>query len=107
MTRSASIVPESSVELIQEESYMKDKTIAVDLAKSVFEIGISGEPGHVEQCHRLSRSKLLEFFAVQEPAMVVMEACGSAHHWGRQFQKCGHKVKLLPPAYVRPLCATQ
>ena len=81
---------------------MKDKTIAVDLAKSVFEIGISGEPGHVEQCHRLSRSKLLEFFAVQEPAMVVMEACGSAHHWGRQFQKCGHKVKLLPPAYVRP-----
>ena len=56
---------------------MKDKTIAVDLAKSVFEIGISGEPGHVEQCHRLSRSKLLEFFAAQEPATVVMEACGS------------------------------
>ena len=31
-----------------------------------------------------------------------MEACGSAHYWGRQFQKCGHDVKLLPPAYVRP-----
>ena len=60
----------------QKESYMKDKTIAVDLAKSVFEIGISGEPGHVEQCHRLSRSKLLEFFAAQEPATVVMETCG-------------------------------
>ncbi len=31
-----------------------------------------------------------------------MEACGSAHHWGRELQKRGHKVILLPPHHVRP-----
>jgi transposase len=81
---------------------MKSKTIAVDLAKSVFEIGISERPGNVEQTRRLTRNQLLGFFAAQEPATVLMEACGSAHYWGRQFQKLGHKVILLPPAYVRP-----
>lgn len=34
-----------------------------------------------------------------------MEACGSAHHWGRELQKRGHKVVLLPPHHVRPACA--
>ena len=71
---------------------MKNRTIAVDLAKNVFEIGISTRPGRVDKTYRLSRVKLLEFFAKQEPATVVMEACGSAHYWGRQFQKLGHTV---------------
>jgi transposase len=31
-----------------------------------------------------------------------MEACGSAHYWGREFQKLGHRVVLLPPHQVRP-----
>ena len=46
---------------------MKDKTIAVDLAKCVFEIGISGEPGHVEQCHRRTGNKLLAFLPGMSP----------------------------------------
>ena len=81
---------------------MKNTTIAIDLAKSVFEIGISDRPGHVAQNHRLSRSELGAFLAAQPPATVVMEACGSAHYWARQFQGFGHDVKLLPPLYVRP-----
>lgn len=83
---------------------MKNTTIAVDLAKSVFEIGISYRPGHVDQYHRVSRNLLSNFFAGQAPATVIMEACSSSHHWARQFVRFGHDVKLLPPFYVR-LCS--
>ena len=68
---------------------MQDKTIAVDLAKNVFEIGVSDRPGHVEETYRLSRVKFLRFFVNREPATVVMEACGSAHHWERQIRELG------------------
>ena len=81
---------------------MKNKTIAVDLAKNVFEIGISTRPGRLDKTYRLSRVKFLKFFANQEPSTVVMEACGSAHHWARQFQKLGHTVVLISPQYVTP-----
>lgn len=30
-----------------------------------------------------------------------MEACGSAHYWGRRFEAQGMRVSLLPPHYVR------
>jgi transposase len=81
---------------------MEHTTIAVDVAKSVFEIGISHRPGHVDKHHRLSRNQLAIFFAAQPPATVIMEACSSSHHWARQFMRFGHDVKLLPPFYVRP-----
>jgi transposase len=81
---------------------VKNTTIAIDLAKSVFEIGISDRPGHVSESRRLSREQLGVFMANQTPTTVIMEACGSSHHWARQFQGFGHDVKLLPPLYVRP-----
>jgi len=81
---------------------MKNTTIAIDLAKSVFEIGISDRPGHVARNHRLSRTEVSAFLAEQPPATVIMEACSSSHYWGRKFQSFGHDVKLLPPFYVRP-----
>ncbi len=81
---------------------MKNRTIAVDLAKSVFEVAVSEREGHVESYHRLSRKQFAEFMSKQEVATVVMEACGSAHYWGRRFMELGHEVRLLPPAYVRP-----
>ena len=81
---------------------MKDTTIAVDIAKDVFEIAVSYQPGKVREYHRVSRSKFLSFFGNREPATVVMEACGSAHHWAREVQKLGHRAVLLPPHAVRP-----
>jgi len=56
----------------------------------------------VDECRRLSRSRFLQFFAQREPATVVLEACGWAHHWGRKLREVGHAVVLLPPQYVRP-----
>jgi transposase len=76
--------------------------IAVDVAKAVFEIAVSDRPGHVCRRARLPRGQVMEFFAQQPAAAVVMEACGSAHFWGRQFQRLGHQVVLLPPHHVRP-----
>ena len=31
-----------------------------------------------------------------------MEACASAHYWGRKIVTLGHEVKLIPPIYVKP-----
>ena len=75
---------------------MKDTTIAVDLAKNVFEIAISGEAGKVSKQLRVSRPKLVSFFAKQSAATVLLEACGSAHFWARTFRRLGHDVVLLP-----------
>ncbi len=47
----------------------------------------------------------MTFFATQPTATVLLEACGSAHHWGRELERLGHTVHLLPPhdvhRYVR------
>lgn len=79
-----------------------DTRIAVDLAKAVFEIAVSDRPGRVSRRERLPRAQFLNFFAQQRPATVVMEACGSAHYWGRRIEGLGHRVILLPPHHVRP-----
>ena len=76
--------------------------IAVDIAKSVFEIAVSDRPGRVARTARLRRARFLEFFAQQPPATVVMEACGSSHYWARRIEQLGHRVVLLPPHQVRP-----
>lgn len=77
-------------------------TIAVDLAKSVFEVAISDRPGRVRTHHRLSRTQFSRFLSERRPATILMEACGSAHFWGRHAQASGHRVVLLPPHAVRP-----
>jgi transposase len=69
---------------------MNSTTIAVDLAKSVFQIAVSWQPGKVAESHRLTREKFLPFFAERQPARVVMEACGTAHYWGRQLELLSH-----------------
>lgn len=79
---------------------MNTTQIGVDLAKSVFEVAVSHTPGHVHERHRLSRARFRRFFATHAPSEVVMEACSSAHHWGRELQALGHRVALLPAGDV-------
>ena len=81
---------------------MEHTTIAVDLAKSVFQIAVARRPGHLDEERRLSRDRFLAFFAQRPPATIVLEACGSAHYWARQLQPLGHVVRLLPAHDVRP-----
>jgi transposase len=79
-----------------------DTRIGVDVAKAVFEVAVSDRLGHVTRRERLSRSQFLAFIAQQPQATVFMEACGSAHYWGRRVQELGHRAVLLPPHHVRP-----
>lgn len=81
---------------------MHAKTIAIDLAKNVFEVAVADERGRIEKRRRLSRGQLARFLGTHPPAQVVMEACGSGHHWARVAVRHGHKVGLLPMQYVRP-----
>jgi transposase len=46
-------------------------------------------------------------FWIFRPCEVGMEACATAHHWGRQLQAMGHCVQLLPPQYVKPFLLGQ
>ena len=81
---------------------MDTTTIAVDLAKSVFQVAVSRKTGHVCENHRLSRPRFKRFFAQHLPATVLLEACSSAHYWARELGALGHSVILLPPHAVRP-----
>ena len=76
-------------------------TIGLDIAKSVFQVHGVDRDGAVVIHKRVSRSKLLEFFAAKPRCLIGIEACPSAHHWGRELQSLGHTVKLLPPRYVK------
>jgi len=79
----------------------KGPTIAVDLSKSVFEVAVSREPGRVCERRRLLRNQMTRFFAQRPPATVLLEACGSSHHWARQIESLGHRVLVLPPHHTR------
>src|SRR6202162_4074475 len=76
-------------------------TIGLDIAKAVFQVHGVDDAGAVLIRKRISRSKLLEFFTELPPCLVGIEACPSAHHWGRELAGPGHTVKMMPPSYVK------
>jgi transposase len=76
-------------------------TIGLDIAKSVFQVHGVDDTGAVVIRKRISRAKVLEFFGDLSPCLVGIEACPSAHHWGRELAALGHTVRLMPPSYVK------
>lgn len=81
--------------------------IGVDLAKAAFQVHVATMSGHVVLRRKLSRSQFRTFMADQAPAIVVLEACGSAHYWARELKGLGHAVKLIAPQYVKPFVKRQ
>ena len=81
--------------------------IGLDVAKNVFQAHGSDSAGAVVFRKRLRRDKVLAFFAEHPRCQVTMEACGSAHYWGRELSRIGHDVRLIPPAYVKPFVKRQ
>ncbi|HEX4183122.1 MAG TPA: IS110 family transposase [Caulobacteraceae bacterium] len=73
----------------------------VDLAKSVFQVHGVDAAGAVVVQRQLRREQMLKFFRSQPPALIGLEACGSAHYWARELIALGHEVKLMPAAYVK------
>ena len=81
---------------------MTVKTVGLDLAKHVFQVHCVSATGRRIINKKIKRAKLLAFFETLPRCVVGMEACGSAHHWGRELRKMGHDVRLMPAAYVKP-----
>lgn len=76
--------------------------IGLDLAKRVFQAHGAYRDGSPAFRKKLSRSQLVPFLAAQPRCIVAMEACASAHFWGRAVRELGHEVRLIPPIYVKP-----
>src|ERR1700729_1029088 len=76
--------------------------VGLDLAKRVFQVHAVDAKGEIVVARKLTRSQLIPFFAELAPCVVAMEACSSAHHWGRALIVLGHEVRLLRPAHVKP-----
>lgn len=81
---------------------MDATTIGVDLGKSTFQVVMRDEGARRDRRHRFTRLQFERFLRAQRSSHVVMEACGTAHHWARVAQAAGHRVSLLPPQYVKP-----
>lgn len=77
-------------------------TIGLDIAKNVFHAHGADERGGTVFSRKLSRAKLLDFFARQPACLVALKACGGAHHWARDLIRLGHEVRPIPPVYGKP-----
>ena len=85
---------------------MKVTTVAIDLAKTVFQIHGVDEHGKTIVKKQIKRDQMAVFFVNLPPCLIGMEACGSAHHWARKLTGMGHVVKLMAPQYVKPYVKT-
>src|SRR5262252_30816 len=82
-------------------------TIGLDIAKSIFQVhGVDAE-GKIVFRRQLKRRYVLPFFQQLPPCLVGIEACATSHYWSRELQALGHKVRLMPPAYVKPYVKRQ
>jgi transposase len=80
---------------------MNTTTVAVDLAKSVFQLAVADSSWKILETHRLTRTQFERWFINRDVSLVIMEACGSAHHWARWLNSLGIEVRLLPAQYIR------
>ena len=80
---------------------MKITTVGLDLAKNVFQFHGVDEAGEVVVRKTLRRRQMMPFFSKLEPCLIGIEACGTSHYWARELEQLGHRVKMMPPAYVK------
>ena len=81
---------------------MKIKLLGIDLAKNVFQLCALNQANKVLYNRTVRRARLCSTVAKLEPIPIAMEACSSAHYWGRTFEAMGHKVLLIPAQHVTP-----
>jgi transposase len=86
---------------------MKIVQVGLDIAKQSFQVHGVDEHDKPVLRKKLPRGKVLEFFAQLPVCEIGIEACGSAHYWGRELTKLGHTVKLIATHYVIPYRTTR
>jgi transposase len=85
---------------------MNITTVGIDLAKSVVQVHGVDARGKAVLRRQLRREQVAAFFVNLPPCLIGMEACASAHHWGRMLERFGHTVRLMAPQFVKPYVKT-
>ena len=81
---------------------MNSTTIGIDLAKTSFNLVGANRHGKIVLRKQLSRGKLLSFMAQHSPCLIGLEACSGAHYWAREFEKLGHRVRIIAVKFIEP-----
>jgi transposase len=83
---------------------MKLIRVGVDLAKGVFQVHGVDRNEKAAWRRKLGRADWLKTLlqSIEPGCEIGMEACGGAHHWARQLQQRGYRVKLIAPQFVKP-----
>jgi transposase len=76
--------------------------IGIDLAKTIFHVHAVDKHGVEIYKRKLSRKKMIELITHTPRCTIAMEACATAHYWGRTFSEMGHQIKLIAPQHVKP-----
>jgi transposase len=80
---------------------LKSNIIGIDLAKNILQICHISKHGELISNKAVSRQKLKQILANQQPAVVAIEGCGSSHYWGRYAEEFGHDVRIISPKKVK------
>jgi transposase len=81
---------------------MEIKQIGIDTSKHVFTLHGVDVSGDTVMRRDLRRSAFEAYMAKLAPTEVALEACGGAYPWARRLMAMGHRVRLIPPQYVKP-----
>ena len=76
--------------------------IGIDLGKRSFHVYGNTPVGQSTIDRQITRKQLRALFITLPPSIVAMEACASAHYWGRTAKQAGHEVRLMAPQFVKP-----
>ncbi len=101
--RPRGILCQGSLSKLNKEPSISEITrVAIDTSKSVFTIHAVDAQSRAVLRRNLRRQDMAGFFGKLAPVDIAIEACGASHHWGRTLQALGHRVRLIPPQYVKP-----
>jgi len=85
---------------------MNITAVGIDLAKNVLQVHAVDARGKAVLRRQLRREQVTAFFAKLPACLIGMEACASAHYWGRTLERFGHTVRLMAPQFVKPYVKT-
>lgn len=81
---------------------MNATTVGVDLAKNVFAVCVADGAGRLIETLTFNREGFLAWLSrLPKGTVVGMEACGSAHFWGRTMLALGLEPRLMAAEFVR------
>lgn len=75
--------------------------LAIDLAKTVFQVCKTDNFGNVIYNKAVNRKRLKEILILEKKSLVAMESCGGTHYWARFAKAQGHEVKAIPARLVK------